>query len=107
MQKTLQLSIVGGNLVSNPNQVLSSSELAARDAGLILKVLLNPTLGKDASHPCLISTWPKEGCTIMCVIPEKVSKTAVHCMHYALGEGGLIPKRTILDWGSRLSFLPQ
>ena len=52
---------MGGNLVSNPNQVLSSSELAARGAGLILKVLLNPTSGRDASHPCLISTWPKEG----------------------------------------------
>ena len=91
----------------NPNQVLFSSELAARDTGLILKVLLNPMLKRDASHPCLISTWPKKGWTIVCVIPEQVSKTAVHRMHYALGEGGLIPKRTIPDWGSRLSFLPQ
>ena len=66
VQKTLQLSIVGGNLVSNPNQVLFSSELAARGAGLILKVLLN-LMGRDASHLCLISTWPKEGCTIVCV----------------------------------------
>ena len=59
---------MGRNLVLNPNQVLSSSELAARDAGLILKVLLNPTSGRDASYSCLISTWPKEGCTIVCVM---------------------------------------
>ena len=26
--------------------------------------LFNPTSGRDASHPCLISTWPKEGCTM-------------------------------------------
>ena len=68
----------------NPNQVLFSSELAARDTGLILKVLLNPMLKRDASHPCLISTWPKKGWTIVCVIPEQVSKTAVHRMHYTL-----------------------
>ena len=51
--------VVGGNLVLNPNQVLSSSELAAWGAGQILKVLLNSISGRDASHPCLISTWPK------------------------------------------------
>ena len=56
---------VGGNLVSNPNQVLSSLKLTAQGTGLILKVLLNPTPGRDAFHPCLISTWPKERCTIM------------------------------------------
>ena len=39
----LYFVIVGGNLVSNPNQVLSFSELAARGVGLIFKVLLNPT----------------------------------------------------------------
>ena len=59
---------MGRNLVSNLNQVLSFLELAARGAGLILKVLLNPTLGRDASHPCLVNTWPKEGCTIVCVM---------------------------------------
>ena len=48
--------VVGGNLVLNPNQVLSSSELVAWG---ILKVLLNSISGRDASHPCLISTWPK------------------------------------------------
>ena len=56
---------MGGNLVLNLNQVLSSSELAAQGAGLILKILLNPTSGRDASHPYLISTWPKEGGTIV------------------------------------------
>ena len=65
---------VGGNLVSNPNQVLSSLELATQDAGLILKVLLNPTLGRDASHPCLISTWPKEEYTIVCVILHSLNR---------------------------------
>ena len=24
--------------------------------------LFNPTSERDAFHPCLISTWPKEGC---------------------------------------------
>ena len=42
---------MGGNLVLNSNQVLFSSELATRGAGLILKVLLNPTSGRDDSHP--------------------------------------------------------
>ena len=60
-----------GNLVSNPNQVLFSLELVAWGIGLILKVLLNPTSGRDASHPCLISTWPKEECTIVCVMWEE------------------------------------
>ena len=26
---------------------------------------INPTLGRDAFHPCLISTWPKEWCIII------------------------------------------
>ena len=30
--------------------------------------LLNPTSWRDASHSYLISTWPKEWCTIVCVI---------------------------------------
>ena len=29
--------------------------------------LLNPILGRDASHPCLISLWLKEGFTVVCV----------------------------------------
>ena len=106
---------VGGNLVSNPNQVLSSSELAARGTGLILKVLLNPTLGRDVSHLYLISTWPKEWCTIVCVMWASLKNYA--CMHYALfrlgstlwkqkGEGGgfpLNPKRHIFVGGMNLS----
>ena len=59
---------MGGNLVSNPNQVLSSSELATRGANLILKILLNPTSRRDAPRPCLINNWSKEWCTIVCVI---------------------------------------
>ena len=73
---------VGGNLVLNPNHVLSSSELAARGASLILKVLLNPTSGRDASHPYFISTWPKEWCTIVCVMWVSL-KNCIR-MHYAL-----------------------
>ena len=106
---------VGGNLVSNLNQVLSSSELAARGTGLILKVLLNPTLGRDVSHSYLISTWPKEGCTIVCVMWASFKNCA--CMHYALfclgstlwkqkGEGGgfpLNPKRHLFVGGTNLS----
>ena len=30
---------------------------------LVLKVLLNPTSGRDASHSCLINLWPKDECT--------------------------------------------
>ena len=45
--KSFVTKLVGGNLVSNPNQVLSSSELVARGAGLILKVLLNPASGRN------------------------------------------------------------
>ena len=68
---SLKIVTVGGNLVSNPNQVLFSLELVAQGVGLILKVLLNPTSGRDAFHPCLISTWPKEECTIVCVMWEE------------------------------------
>ena len=55
-----------------------------RGADAILTNLFNPTMGRDASHPCLISTWPKEGYIIVCVITEQVSKTTAHRMHYAL-----------------------
>ena len=60
-----------GNLVSNPNKVLFSLELVAWGVGLILKILLNPTSGRDVFHHCLISTWPKEECTIVCVMWEE------------------------------------
>ena len=56
---------MGGNLVSNPNQVLFSLELVAQGAGLILKVLLNPTSGRDASytmvHPYLGQVLIRQG----------------------------------------------
>ena len=55
-----------------------------RGADAILTNLFNPTMGRDASHPCLISTWPKEGYIIVCVITEQGSKTTAHRMHYAL-----------------------
>ena len=37
-------------------------------ANTTLSNLFNPASGRDASHPYLISTWPKEMCTIMCVM---------------------------------------
>ena len=67
---------------SFPNQVLFVLEMA-QETDAILTNLFNPTLGRDASHPYLIRTWPKKGCTIVCVITEQVLKAAVHCMHYA------------------------
>ena len=66
-----------GRNESFPNQVLFALRMR-RGADATLTNLFNPTSGRDASHLCLISTWPKEGCTIVCVI---------------------FPKRTILDWG--------
>ena len=48
------------------NQVLFALGMG-RGADATLTNLFNPTSGRDASHPCLISTWPKEECTIMCV----------------------------------------
>ena len=92
---------VGGNLVSNPNQVLSSSELTAQGTGLILKVLLNPTLGRDASHPYLISTWPKEGCTV-------VSFGWAQCFESEGGRWGFpLKPRKAPFCGRKLSLEPQ
>ena len=76
-----------GRNESFPNQVLFALGIG-READAILKNLFNPTSGRDASHPCLISTWPKEGCTIVCV-------ASAHRP---------IPKRTIPDWGKICSF---
>ena len=67
-----------------PNYVLFVLGMG-RGADATLTNLFNPTLGRDASHPCLISTWPKKGCTIVCVIT-----------HQLLGS---FPKRTIPNWG--------
>ena len=40
--------------------------------------LLNPTLGRDASHPYLISTLPKKGCTIVCLGCTNASNRPSH-----------------------------
>ena len=64
---------------SFPNQVL----FALGQAGLTLAPtrtdLLNPSSGRDASHPCLISTWPKEGYTIVCVIRASLKNYCYTC----------------------------
>ena len=112
-----------GNLVLNPNQVLFSSELAARGIGLILKVLLNPISGRNVSHPCLISTWPKEWCTIMCMIVGHKNLGKVHVPHvvsmveepiimsrrpharivrprqWHIARGGLVIEKKLRKWG--------
>ena len=54
-----------GRNKSFPNQVLFALGMG-RGVDATLTNLFNPTLGRDASHPCLISTWPKEGCIIVC-----------------------------------------
>ena len=55
-----------GRNESFPNQVLFALKMN-QGADATLTNLFNPTSEKDASHPCLISTWPKEWCTIVCV----------------------------------------
>ena len=45
-----------------PNQVLFVLGMGL-GVHVTLMNLFNPKSGKDVSHPCLISTWPKEGCT--------------------------------------------
>jgi len=52
--------MVGGNLVF-PQEGIVYFGNGPRAATLM--DLLNPTSGKDASHPCLINIEPKEGCT--------------------------------------------
>ena len=83
-----------------------------RGADASLTNLFNPTSERDASHPYLTSTWPKEGYTIVCMMWASLKNCAPMWdwgkpwglgLHLML----LIPKRTILDWSSRLSFLPQ
>ena len=58
---------VCGRNESFPNQVLFALGMG-RGADATLTNLFNPTSRRDASHPCLISTWPKEGCTIVIII---------------------------------------
>ena len=55
-----------GRNESFPDQILFTLRMG-RGADASLTNLFNPTSGRDASHPCLISTWPKEECTIVCV----------------------------------------
>ena len=52
---------------SFPNQVLFTLGWVGSTLAPTRTNLLNPTSGKDASHPCLINTWSKEDCTIVCV----------------------------------------
>ena len=51
---------------------------------LVLTDLLNPISGRDASHSCLISLWPKDECTTI--------------THKDQGSTPF-PKQTIPDWG--------
>ena len=65
--------VVGGDscgrtFVSAPNQVLFALGWAMIDLRPIRTNLLNPTSGRDASRPCLISLWPKEGYIVVCVL---------------------------------------
>ena len=62
-----EIDIYGRN-ESFPNQILFVLGWAGSTLAPTRADLLNPTLGRDASHPCLISTWPKEGCIIVCVM---------------------------------------
>ena len=55
-----------GRNESFPNKVLFALGMG-QGADATLTNLFNSTSGRDASHPCLISTWSKEGCTIVCV----------------------------------------
>ena len=60
-------SLCGRTFVSASNQVLFALGRVRIDLRPTRTNLLNPTLGRDVSHPCLISLWPKERCTIVCV----------------------------------------
>ena len=54
----------GRTFVSASNQVLFALGWAKIDLHPTRMNLLNPISGRDASYPCLISLWPKEGCTV-------------------------------------------
>ena len=101
-----------GRNKSFPNHLLFTLGWAGSTLTSTRMDLLNPTLGKDASHLCLISTWPKKECTIVCMITWASLK---NCMsthaYYALlrvhqpmkGEGGgflLNPKRRLFVGGT-------
>ena len=73
------------------NQVLSALGWVGSTFAPTCTDLLNPTLERDTSHSCLISIWPKEGSTIVCVMWASLKNCAR--MHYvlqsSLGEGGV------------------
>ena len=56
-----------GRNESFPNHVLFALGMS-RGADATLTNLFNLTSGRDASRPCLISTWSKKGYTIVYVI---------------------------------------
>ena len=76
-----------GRNKSFSNQVLFALGMD-RGADTILTNLFNPTSRRDAFHFCLISTWPKEGCTIVCVItptfPLLIIRLAQECIVHAM-----------------------
>ena len=67
-----------------PNQVLFALGWARIDLHPTCTNLLNPTSGRDASHPCLINLWPKEGCTVVCVIFHLSSQSGI--VHFGMGK---------------------
>ena len=105
-----------GSNESFQNQVLFALRMGRRTDATLTN-LFNFTSGRDTSHLCLISTWPKEWCTIVCVIMWASLKNCTsHHMHYALlrvhrltkGEGRgfpLSPKRYLFVGGTNLSLI--
>ena len=59
-------------------------------ADATLTNLFNLISGRDAFHPCFISTWPKEGCTIVCVITH-YGTPFLRPSAYKLRVGGVSP----------------
>ena len=102
-----------GRNESFSNQVLSTLGWARSTLTPTRMDLFNLTSGRDASYPYLISTWPKEGCTIVC----GASLKNCVCMHYCTplvgpsalnqkGEGGgfsLNPKMHLFMGWTNLS----
>ena len=110
--KPQNVSFCGRN-ESFSNQVLSTLGWARSTLTPTRMDLFNLTSGRDASYPYLISTWPKEGCTIVC----GASLKNCVCMHYCTplvgpsalnqkGEGGgfsLNPKMHLFMGWTNLS----
>ena len=92
--------IVGRNK-SFSNQVLSVLGWARSTLAPTRTDLLNPTSRRDASHPYLISTWPKEGCTV-------VSFGWAQCFESEGGRWGFpLKPRKAPFCGRKLSLEPQ